>query len=258
MPNIIVCYKWVYDEQDLKVNSDLSVDFSRAKGKISDYDRNAIETGMQCATAGDEVVTLTYGSESAQKSLKDALSRGPSTAFWVCDSSAEGADGARTANVLAAAAKKIEDIKLIVCAEGAADTYAHEVGPRIGALLNLPVISNVIALSIEGDSVMAARKLNDSLETVRATLPVVITVLPEIYKAPIPGLKMVLGAAKKPIVQYSLSDLDLDATRLAPKTAPQPLKGFMSVRKNIMFAEGEMAERVKLLVQSLVKEGALV
>ena len=44
MPNIAVCYKWVPDEQDIRVNaSDRSLDFSRTKYKISDYDRNAIE-----------------------------------------------------------------------------------------------------------------------------------------------------------------------------------------------------------------------
>lgn len=257
MSNIVVCYKWVLDEQDLKIMPDLSVDFSRAKGKISEYDRNAIETGMRCAGPDDEVVALTYGSEAAQKSLKDALSRGPAKAFWVCDPAGDGADGARTAHVLAAALKKIGDIKLVVCAEGASDTYAHEVGPRLGVLLDLPVISNVNAISVDGSSVTAVRKLSDCLETVRATLPAVITVLPEVYKAPIPGLKMVLGAAKKPVVQYSLSDLDLDAARLAPRTTVRPLQGFASVRKNILLTEGEMSERVAKLIQSLVKEGAL-
>jgi len=44
MPKILVCYKWVLDEQDIRINpNDLSLDCSRAKGKISDFDRNAIE-----------------------------------------------------------------------------------------------------------------------------------------------------------------------------------------------------------------------
>ena len=44
MPNCLVCYKWTLDEQDIKIKSeDLSLDSSRAKGKISDFDRNAIE-----------------------------------------------------------------------------------------------------------------------------------------------------------------------------------------------------------------------
>ncbi len=36
-----------------------------------------------------------------------------------------------TANVLAAAIEKIGDYSLIVCGEGAADTYAHQIGPAL-------------------------------------------------------------------------------------------------------------------------------
>ncbi|VFS31027.1 putative electron transfer flavoprotein FixA [Yokenella regensburgei] len=45
--NIITCYKCVPDEQDITVNSaDGSLDFSRADGKISQYDLNAIEAAV--------------------------------------------------------------------------------------------------------------------------------------------------------------------------------------------------------------------
>src|SRR5690606_6347101 len=47
MSKIVACYKWVLDESDIRINSDLSVDFSKAKGKISDYDRNAIEAAVK-------------------------------------------------------------------------------------------------------------------------------------------------------------------------------------------------------------------
>ena len=48
MPKIIVCYKWVVDEQDIRVNQGTQeLDFSRTKKKISDYDKNAIEIGTQ-------------------------------------------------------------------------------------------------------------------------------------------------------------------------------------------------------------------
>jgi electron transfer flavoprotein alpha/beta subunit len=44
MPKCLTCYKWTLDEQDIKIKpEDLSLDSSRAKGKISDFDRNAIE-----------------------------------------------------------------------------------------------------------------------------------------------------------------------------------------------------------------------
>ena len=213
MSKIIICFKWVKAEDDLRIDpATLNVDLSKAKGKISEYDRNAIEA------AGSEAVALTYGSADSKPSLKDALSRGPKQGYWVNDQSADQADGFVTANVLAAAIGKIGDYTLIVCAEGAADTYAHQVGPRIGALLDLPVISYVKEMKIDGNKLTAVRKLENSLETVEVELPAVVTVLPEINSAPIPGLKAVLDAGKKPVTEFSIQDLELHTEDIQRRT----------------------------------------
>ena len=64
MSRIIACYKWVADEADMKINPDMSVDLSKAKGKISDYDKNVIEAAVQMAKiSGDLAVTLTLAAQ---------------------------------------------------------------------------------------------------------------------------------------------------------------------------------------------------
>ena len=254
---IIACYKWVLDEADLVVNPDLSINTSRAGHKISDYDRNAIQVAIEAAGEGDEVVALTYAGAEAQKSLKDVLSRGPARAVWVKDESATTAGGAATAKVLAAAVSAIDDVGLVVCAEGASDTYAHEVGPRLGALLEWPIITNVRSVTRDGQTLTATRLLNEQIETVQATLPAVICVLPEAAPAPIPGLKMVLAAAKKPVSEVKLSDLGLSAGQLAPQTTTVSLQGFAMNRKNVVFDDGQPADLVRQLVGALVQEGVL-
>ena len=71
MQKLLVCYKWVLDEQDIKIAGDLSLDTSRAKYKISDYDKNAIEEGVLLAEQhGVNVEALTFGSAAAKQSLK--------------------------------------------------------------------------------------------------------------------------------------------------------------------------------------------
>lgn len=259
MANIIGCYKWVFDEEDIKINpADLSVDTSKAKSKISEYDRNAIGVAVNVGEErGEKVIALTFGNAGAKQSLKDALSRGPAEAFWVNDPLADTADGFVTANVLAAAIKKIGDYSLVVCAEGAADTYAHQVGPRIGALLNIPVISCVSSIKLEGNQIIATRKLEDYKETVKAQLPVVITVLPEIMEAPIPGLKAVMNAGKKPNTEVKIAELGLDQNDLTPKAGSKDLRGYASNRKNVLFTEGDAALKVNELLVNLKKEGVL-
>lgn len=259
MANIIACYKWVVNEQDIKIDSaSLKLDMGRAKYKISDYDRNAIEEGTKLhETLGGSFTCLTFGTKQAKTSLKDALSRGPENAVWVNDEQAETADAFVTSNVLAAAIQQIGNYDLILCGEGSSDQYAQQVGPRLASLLNIPAVTFVSKLTVEGNQITCERKLGDSVETVKVQAPALITVLPEINKARIPGLKQVLGAAKKPMKELKLSDLNLSESDLAPKAVRKEVKGYVMNRKNVLHNDGNLADNVKQVVASLIKDGVL-
>ena len=200
MPKCLVCYKWTLDEKDIKIKpEDLSLDTSRAKGKISDFDRNAIEEAtLIVEQQGGSVDALTYGTSAVQQSLKDVLSRGPDTVCWIADGSAETADACVTANVLASAIRKLGSYDLILCGEGSSDLFNQQTAARIAALLDLPCVTYVEKLSVEGNTVKATRKLADCTEVATVKGPVVLSVLGTINKPRIPSLKQVLGAAKKP------------------------------------------------------------
>lgn len=257
MPKILVCYKWVLDEQDIKiVPGDLSLDISRAKYKISEYDKNAVEEATLLQEAqGATVDALTFGTQAVKQSLKDLLSRGPDKAYYVADAAAEKADAFVTANVLAAAARKIGPYDLILCGEGSADAYNQQVAPRLATLLGIPAITFVKELKVEGSRIVATRKLGDCTEVVTVEGPAVVSVLPEINKPRIPSLKQVLGAAKKPSEELKAADLGLGAEELSPKTVSLSVKGFVMNRKNIIYKEASQADNVAKLVASLAKEG---
>jgi electron transfer flavoprotein beta subunit len=257
MPKILVCYKWVLDEQDIKiVPGDFSLDISRAKYKISEYDKNAVEEATLLQEAqGATVEALTFGAQTVKQSLKDLLSRGPDKAYYVADALAEKADAFVTANVLAAAVRKIGPYDLILCGEGSADAYNQQVAPRLATLLGIPAITFVKQLKVEGSRIVATRKLGDCTEVVTVEGPAVVSVLPEINKPRIPSLKQVLGAAKKPSEELKVADLGLGAEELSPKTVSLSVKGFVMNRKNIIYKEASQADNVAKLVASLGKEG---
>ena len=257
MPKILVCYKWVLDEQDIKVNpADLSLDFSRAKYKISDYDKNAIEEAVLLQeTLGATVDVLTFGGPQVRQSLKDILSRGPDKAYYIADSAADKADAYVTANVLAAAIRKIGSCDLVICGEGSADAYNQQVAPRLGTLLGLPVVTYVQKLVLEDGRILATRKLAGCTETVTVNGPAVVSVLPEINKARIPTLKQVLAAAKKPSEELKLADLRLGGGELSAKVVVLTVKGFVMNRKNVVFKEADQADNVAQLVAGLAKDG---
>lgn len=254
MPNAVACYKWVVDEADIRVADDLSVDFSRAKKKISDYDRNAIEVAVQAAAAmGGAAIGVTFGDASVQKSVKEALARGLDEAFWVVDDKAADADGRVTAEVLAAQIKNMPDVGIVVCSDGSSDMFARQTAPRIAAILDWPCVTSVMSLEVTDGTVTARRKLESDIEVVEVAMPCVISVQPEIAEAPIPGLKQIMAAGKKPNERVEASGLGADFAA-AMDVAEE--KGFAMARKNVVL-EGETAEVVSALIESLRKEGVL-
>ncbi|HWR05743.1 electron transfer flavoprotein beta subunit/FixA family protein [Sporomusa sp.] len=256
MPTIIACYKWVVDEADIKINSDKSIDCSKAKWKISDYDKNAIEAAVQAARVLEgKAVALTFGAGQAKQSLKDALSRGIDEACWINSSLAADADGFITGKALAAAVTKLADVSLVICAEGSSDTYARQTAPRLGAALDWPVISSVAKIEINGTVLTAQRRLEDCIETVQVELPAVVAVLPEINEAPLPSLKAVIAAAKKTVTEFTGDELGIAG--LQPKTRILATQAYTMERKNIVFSEGDGPNKVKELVAYLKKEGVL-
>lgn len=258
MPKVLVCYKWVLDEQDIKIKSgDLSLDSSRAKGKISDYDKNAIEEAVLLVEKhGGSVDALTFGNTKVKQSLKDALSRGPGKAYWIGDDAiADKIDAFTTANILAAAIRKTDSYDLIICGEGSADIYNQQIAPRIATLLEIPVVTFVKEIAIENEKVIATRKLGECMETIEIKGPAVISVLPEINKPRIPSLKQVMGASKKPSAEIKVSDLGLAPDDLEPKVVVLSDAGYVMNRKNILFKEASQADNVAKLVANLVQEG---
>lgn len=256
MQKLLVCYKWVLDEQDIKIAGDLSLDTARAKYKISDYDKNAIEEGALLAEKhGVTVEALTFGNAAAKQSLKDALSRGLDKVYWIGDAAADQADAFVTANILAAAIKKVGQFDLILCGEGSSDSYSQQTAPRLAALLGIPAITFVQQLSVADGCITATRKLGDCTEEVTVTGPAVISVLPEINKPRIPGLKQVMAAAKKPSEEIKLADLGLSAEEITPKVSCLALKGYVMDRKKVIFKETSQADNVAKLVASLTQEG---
>lgn len=254
MGNVIACYKWVQDEEDIRVADDLSVDFSKCVRKIGDYDRNAIQAAVEAAAALEgKAVGLSVGDSSATKSVKDALSRGLDELIWVNTGESAPQDARIVANTLAAAAKRVDDISLIVCSEGSSDQFNRQGAIRLAGKLGLPVVTSVSEIQIEGSVLKATRQLEDEIEHIEVKLPAVVAVLPEVADAPIPSLKQIMAAGKKPATELSVSDLGIS---FDASLSLDEVKGYASNRKNILFDSAD-ENYISELVSALHKEGVI-
>ena len=139
MLKIIACFKWVIDEADIRAAADSkSLLLDRVGYKISDYDRNAIEEAVRLKERhGGSVAAVTVGQPAARKSLKDVLSRGPDTAYFVSDPSFEDLEPSQTAAILAEVIGSQMEYDLIICGEGSSDLYAQQLGPRLAERMGI-------------------------------------------------------------------------------------------------------------------------
>ena len=260
MKKIAVCYKWVLSDADIRVNDKThQLDMDKCKPQISEYDRNGIECGVKIkAATGAELVGLTCGTASAA-SAKDALSRGPDAVYYLDDAVMAEADSGTTSKVLAGMVKSVGGVEAVICAEGSSDEYARQTGPRLAALLGWPSVSYVSQVTVSGDVFELERKMEEGTEMVTVPAPVVISVLPDVGEAPIPGVKQILGAKKKPANELKLGALGLSAEAVKPRMKTESVLAPSTERKNIhLNADGVSLEAAATkLVQQLSADGIL-
>lgn len=250
---IIVCCKLIPEEQDISIKVDGSLDMSKAEPKISPFDLNAVETALQvrAAVEGSTITAMSLGGKSLEntKARKDILSRGPDALTILMDPAFENLLPDQTAEVLAAATTK-EGFDLILCGDGSGDLYAQQVGIRLGALLGVPVLSGVSKLlSATASTITVERALEHEVEVLEIALPAVLSVSTDINVPTIPGMKAILGAAKKPITTLTAADVPL-ATALVEKGCVLAPK--KTDRKNIV-VEGDSDEKISEFVANVYK-----
>jgi electron transfer flavoprotein beta subunit len=260
LKRIIVCLKQAVDVSQLKVDpTTRQLMTASAPRKISDFDKNALEEAIRIKEKlGDvEIFTLTVTSEDVKVILREALAMGADKAYAVNDASFKDLDTLGTAHVLAEAIKKIGKFDLILCGETSLDSFSGLVGSRLAELLNLPQITSVRKLSIEGDTVVAERALEDMVETVKGKMPVLISVTREINQPRIPSLMMIMKASKKEIVTWTTADLEIQRDKLSSKIEIIEVLAPKAERKKIKITGENAQEITEKLVKALIQEGVI-
>jgi electron transfer flavoprotein beta subunit len=260
LKRIIVCLKQAVDVTQLKVDpATRQLITASAPRKMSDFDKNALEEAVRLKekNAGVEVVTVTVASEEAKTVLREALSMGADKTYIVNDAGLKDVDTLGTAQVLAAAVKKIGEYDLVLCGESSLDSFSGLVGSRLGELSSLPQITSVRKLSVKGDAVVGERTLEDSIETVKAKMPALVTVTREINQPRIPSLMMIMKASKKEIVTWTLADLGIDKAKLASKIEVVEVLAPKTERKRIRIKGEDAADIADKLAKALIQEGVV-
>ena len=131
---------------------------------LNPFDVYAVRHAVALREAsGGEVVAITMGPPQAEEALRECLALGADRAILLSDRVFGGADTIGTTRTLAFALEK-EGFDLVLCGRKAIDAETAQVPPELGAFLNVPCLTNVVALAANGDVVHATRDADDAQE----------------------------------------------------------------------------------------------
>jgi electron transfer flavoprotein beta subunit len=142
--------------------------------------------------------------------VRKALSYGLDGAIQVTDDAIAGSDAYQTAKVLAAALAD-ESYDLIIMGNQSSDARTTLVPAMMAEFLDIPALTYVKKLEIDGDTVRAERETATGHQVVEATLPVVVSVVEAINEPRYPSFKGIMAAKSKPLTTKSLGDIGVDA-----------------------------------------------
>jgi electron transfer flavoprotein beta subunit len=101
---------------------------------------------------------------------------------------------------------------LVLCGKQAIDDDANQTAQMVAALANLPQVTFVSKLKIEGGAATATREVDGGLETIAVNLPAVISVDLRLNEPRYVTLPNIMKAKKKPLENVKPADLGVDPT----------------------------------------------
>ncbi|GAA2169139.1 electron transfer flavoprotein subunit beta/FixA family protein [Pedococcus bigeumensis] len=227
--NIVVCVKYVPDAQSDRTfnESDNTTDRVGVDGLLSELDEYAVEEALKLVEAGEgEVTVVTVGPDQAADALKKALQMGADKAVHVKDDAIHGSDAVATSLVLAEAVKKIGSPDLVITGMASTDGTMSVVPAMLAERLGLPQVTFASELTVDGSTVTIRRDGDAASETIVATLPALVSVTDQINEPRYPSFKGIMAAKKKPVDEWTLADLGVDASQVGLEAAWTKVESF--------------------------------
>jgi len=163
-------------------------------------------------------------------------------------------DNFQTANALAKAIEKVGGADLILMGRAAADWDMGVVPTGVGQILGLPVVTVAKAIEKDGDGLKVTRVIDDGFQTVRVSLPAIVSVSNEFGEPRYPQLRQIMMAAKKTVQVWSAADLGLGADDVGQANRAMPLEALYQpkVESNVEIIDGDTPEeKARNLAQKL-------
>lgn len=253
--NIIVLAKQVPNSTQIKIDPVTgAMDRTGVPAIMNPDDKAALEFALRLKDEHDAKVTvLTMGLPAAKKILFEAIAMGADEGVLLTDRACAGADTLATSKALAAAIRTL-GADLIIGGRQAIDGDTAQVGPQIAEHMHLPQITYVQAISLEGDKVVAERRFEDRVQTLKCATPCVLTCLGDAVEPRYMNVvRLVNECTEDKIKVIGVKDIDLDPKETGFAGSPTKVANSFGkvVNKTNEVIEGAPEEVVETIIARL-------
>ncbi len=189
------------------------VDLQNVKMAMNPFDEIAVEEALRLKEAGKatEVVVVSVGPAQSAETIRTGLAMGADRGILVkTDQPTEPLGVAKALRAVVA----LEQPGLVILGKQAIDDDANQTGQMLAALLGWPQATFASKLVIDGDAATVTREVDGGHETLRLTLPAIVTTDLRLNEPRYASLPNIMKAKKKPIDEKTPEELGVD---LAPR-----------------------------------------
>ena len=226
---------------------------------VNGFDENAVEAALQIKQAqGATITVISMGRIFSMDVMKKPLSMGADELILLQDDSFLNLiDSYLTAQVLAAAVRKLGEFDLIICGRQASDWDNAQVPLGVAELLDISCVTIGKKVEVGDGKVIVERIVPEGYEVVEASLPALVTVSNELGQPRYPTLRGIMAATRKKPTIWSAEDLGIDPSQIKPSLTLVDL--FVPVSEKICeIIEGDSDEEAGRNLALKLREAKLI
>ncbi len=185
------------------------VDLANVKMSMNPFDEIAVEEAIRLREKGvaSEVVAVSIGPGKAAETLRTALAMGADRAILV--ETDETVEPLAVAKILKGVFEE-EQPGLVVMGKQAIDDDSNQTGQMLAALTDRPQGTFASKVEVDGDSVTVTREVDAGSETVKLSLPAIVTTDLRLNEPRYASLPNIMKAKSKPLATKTPADYGVD------------------------------------------------
>ncbi|MCZ8368613.1 MAG: electron transfer flavoprotein subunit beta/FixA family protein [Porphyrobacter sp.] len=187
------------------------VDLANVKMSMNPFDEIAVEEAIRLKEKGaaTEIVAVSVGPAKAQETLRTALAMGADRAILI--ETDEEVEPLAVAKILKAIADE-EQPGLVILGKQSISDDSNQTGQMLAALMGRPQGTFANTVEVDGDSVTVKREVDGGLQTVKLSLPAIVTTDLRLNEPRYASLPNIMKAKQKPLANKTAADYGVDLT----------------------------------------------